>query len=307
MQDAIGSALNGDEAAKKKLNGIGLAVADLASMSPDKQFDAVAAAIAGIQDPAQRTAAAIDIFGKQGAMLLPMLENLQALKNEASAVGAVIDGDLIKAMKRAQDQGQATMDVLIAFAANSGIAGGLLSIADAFNAIAVNANKAAAIGGGKNQNWFERTFVTDMTERFDVTAADKKKLADYAARKAARGGKTNAEIKTEDTAAQKAKVEAEKSKSLNEKNAKIVDDKITSLQADVDLQDAKNKGLEIEGQRLKTIAELQKQIGRELNAQELANVNKIYAQKHLKLSKKRLLISATIYSRKPELIRFSTP
>jgi hypothetical protein len=288
MLDTIGGAMNGDDAAQKKINGIGLAVADLAGMSPDKQFDAVAAAIAGIQDPAQRTAAAIDIFGKSGTMLLPMLENLQSLKAEAVAVGAVIDAELITAAKTAEDQFRTLGNIMLATAANSGLITYLQEVSSSLMAVATNASRAAAAGGRKSggggwmentKNWLEDTLGSDKETRYDVTDAEKKKLAEFKVKKEAAGGKTKTEIKAEETAAQKKRVAEESGAKLAAKNAKTIDEKIAALQADVDLQDAKNRGLEIEGQRLKSIADLQKQVGRELTAQEQSKINAIYAQK----------------------------
>lgn len=52
-------------------------------------FDEVAAKIAAIQDPAKRTQAAFENWGKGGAALLPMIENLQALRQEARELGLV--------------------------------------------------------------------------------------------------------------------------------------------------------------------------------------------------------------------------
>lgn len=52
-------------------------------------FDQMAAKIAAIEDPAKRTKAALDNWGKSGTMLLPMIENLQQLRQEARDLGLV--------------------------------------------------------------------------------------------------------------------------------------------------------------------------------------------------------------------------
>jgi hypothetical protein len=41
-------------------------------MSRDQQIEALADAISRVEDPAQRTAIAMDIFGKSGNKLMPM-------------------------------------------------------------------------------------------------------------------------------------------------------------------------------------------------------------------------------------------
>jgi hypothetical protein len=70
---------------------IGLPIEKLRTLKPDVQFDAIANAIARIKDPADRTAAAVSIFGKAGADLLPLLEQgakgIEALRKEAEALG----------------------------------------------------------------------------------------------------------------------------------------------------------------------------------------------------------------------------
>jgi hypothetical protein len=73
MQDALGEAAKGSDSAKEKFKAIGVSVADLMKMTPDQQFKAVAEGISRIQNPALRTAATIDILGKSGTNLLPLM------------------------------------------------------------------------------------------------------------------------------------------------------------------------------------------------------------------------------------------
>lgn len=70
----IGRAANGSASAAAAFEGIGLSVADLQGMSPDQQFAAIADAIGQLPTAAARAAAAVAIFGKAGASLLPMFE-----------------------------------------------------------------------------------------------------------------------------------------------------------------------------------------------------------------------------------------
>jgi hypothetical protein len=75
MQRVIAAATNGDSGAVGALDAIGLSVESLSRMNPDDQFAAIADGIAGISDPAQRTSAAMGIFGRSGANLIPLLAN----------------------------------------------------------------------------------------------------------------------------------------------------------------------------------------------------------------------------------------
>jgi len=81
----------------KVLEELGLDPATLASMSPDEQFAAIADKIAAIQDPAARVSAAMEVFGKSGANLLPLLstgsKGIDALRAEAKKLGAEMSGE----------------------------------------------------------------------------------------------------------------------------------------------------------------------------------------------------------------------
>jgi hypothetical protein len=75
-QLTIAKAGQGSKEAVADLRVLGLTVDDLAGKSVSQQFSELAAAITRIQDPAQRAAAAVAIFGKSGAQLLPVFQGL---------------------------------------------------------------------------------------------------------------------------------------------------------------------------------------------------------------------------------------
>ena len=58
------------------LKAIGLNIEDFKKLSPVEQIDAVAKALAGFEDGANKTAVAVALFGKSGAELLPFLNDL---------------------------------------------------------------------------------------------------------------------------------------------------------------------------------------------------------------------------------------
>jgi hypothetical protein len=100
--DEIGNAVgkmqrnlvNGSEAFAK----LGLSIADLRAMEPDKAFEAIAEKITSIKDPAGQAAAAIEIFGRSGASLLPaMKEDMARLREEATRLGFVMSKDMVAA------------------------------------------------------------------------------------------------------------------------------------------------------------------------------------------------------------------
>lgn len=75
-QVTITKAASGGAEAVKALASIGLSAADFQGLSSSEQFTLIANAINGIADPAQRAAAAVAIFGRSGAELLPVFREL---------------------------------------------------------------------------------------------------------------------------------------------------------------------------------------------------------------------------------------
>jgi len=96
-QLTITKAAGGGREATAALRALGLSVDELAGLSASQQFEAIAAAIAGIDDPAQRAAAAVSIFGRSGAQLLPTFQelasNLQRAEGFFSGFRSQLTGD----------------------------------------------------------------------------------------------------------------------------------------------------------------------------------------------------------------------
>jgi hypothetical protein len=77
---------DGDKAAGA-LYKLGLSADQLLAMSPGQMFETMAEKLAAIPDPAQRTAIAIELLGKSGAELLPLLTaNIKDLEAGASVM-----------------------------------------------------------------------------------------------------------------------------------------------------------------------------------------------------------------------------
>jgi hypothetical protein len=75
-QVTITNAGRGSKEAVGALGRLGLSVKDLATQTTTQQFSAIAGAINAIQNPAERAAAAVAIFGRSGAELLPTFREL---------------------------------------------------------------------------------------------------------------------------------------------------------------------------------------------------------------------------------------
>ena len=91
QQRNLAEAASGNNAAKAAFDNLGLSVDELLKLSPDQQFEVIADRISQIEDPAKRTAAAMDVFGRSGADLLPLMiggaKGIQALRKEARDLG----------------------------------------------------------------------------------------------------------------------------------------------------------------------------------------------------------------------------
>jgi hypothetical protein len=89
----IGKANAGD-AFDKSLRGIGLSVAELKALAPEQQFSAIGDAIAQLPTVADRAAAAVQVFGKQGAALAPLFRegaaSIEELRARAERLGIIV-------------------------------------------------------------------------------------------------------------------------------------------------------------------------------------------------------------------------
>lgn len=87
LQQSIDAAGTAGSAQAFAFEKIGLSVESLAAMKPDEQFERVAKAIGSLPGPTERTAAAMGIFGKAGADLLPLFRDGGALDDARRTLG----------------------------------------------------------------------------------------------------------------------------------------------------------------------------------------------------------------------------
>jgi hypothetical protein len=109
LDGAIGKFQKGLSEARAKGTGplvdglgqIGVRLEELDGLSPEQQFGLLGDAIAGIKEPSDRTAAAMALFGKSGADLLPFLMEGQAgigaLTKRADELGIVMSESAVGA------------------------------------------------------------------------------------------------------------------------------------------------------------------------------------------------------------------
>jgi len=105
--DAVTAAINrlqkelvtGGEKASAAISQLGLSVGQIVTLAPDEQFLKIAESIAEIENPAERANAAMAIFGKGGAELLPLLtkgaEGVRELSAQFDSLGVKLSAEAV--------------------------------------------------------------------------------------------------------------------------------------------------------------------------------------------------------------------
>lgn len=101
LQQKIGEAARGEEAAVKDFEAMGFAWRELAVASPDEAFSQVALKIGGMTTAYERADAATQVFGKSGKELIPLLRDFQG---EMDLAG--------KALVKLSDEGAQKLDAM---------------------------------------------------------------------------------------------------------------------------------------------------------------------------------------------------
>jgi len=144
MSRNIIEAARGSAQARRNLGRLGLTIADLNGLSPDQQFELIADRLSRIQNPANRATIAMEIFGRTGASLLPLLstgaQGIQELRREANGLGLTMStedaqaaeafGDALSALWRSLKQ--------VAFMVGAALAPTLQAIAQWLTRVAAN-------------------------------------------------------------------------------------------------------------------------------------------------------------------------
>jgi hypothetical protein len=98
----------GSDKVVQGLGRIGLSIEQIEAMSPDQQFLAIAEGIQHVEDPSQRAAAAMELFGKQGREMLPLLmKPLQELTEQSRELGFTWSNEEAKAAEEFEMQTRA--------------------------------------------------------------------------------------------------------------------------------------------------------------------------------------------------------
>jgi hypothetical protein len=91
MQRVIAAAASGSELAIEIFDQLGLALTDIAKAAPEQQFMMIADAVSRIESPVLRATLAMKVFGRQGTMLVPLVQQgaagIEELRRQARELG----------------------------------------------------------------------------------------------------------------------------------------------------------------------------------------------------------------------------
>lgn len=95
LSKAIIEGSEGSETMVQNFDALGIDLRDLRALSPEDQFWAVSMALADLQDPTLKAAIALELFGRTGTQMFPLLEEgaegIAALREEAHTLGVTFD------------------------------------------------------------------------------------------------------------------------------------------------------------------------------------------------------------------------
>jgi hypothetical protein len=147
LQKFMAEAAAGGAEQSATMSALGISMKDLEGKTPTEQMQVFAKQIAGISDPAERARAAMEVFGKSGGELLPMLNNfageIDGAKGQLGSLPSVMDRSA-SAMDSLGDNFSAIKNKTMEFAA-----GFLESALPALNAFTKSLSGIDAAGWGQ--------------------------------------------------------------------------------------------------------------------------------------------------------------
>jgi hypothetical protein len=144
LQGNIGDALlKGTGPATDALERLGLSVRELSTLPADQQIAKITEQLREIPNPAERSALAIDLLGKQGPRLLEVADNAARIAEEAKKMGIALSDLDVRNFEKAGD----AIDELT-FIAQGVLKSALAELSPYIIAIAQSLGDAAKEGGG---------------------------------------------------------------------------------------------------------------------------------------------------------------
>ena len=131
----LAKAVSGEKSAIDAFRALGLDLAEIRKLQPDQLFDLVARSLSEITDPAEKSAAQLAIFGKNGAELNNFLRDYLKLGNEAREKGLLFTNEDIKAAEQLTDAFTDFGQAIKVLVGNSGLTEWLRDVAEGIQAV----------------------------------------------------------------------------------------------------------------------------------------------------------------------------
>lgn len=107
MNRNVNNLRRGIPQAERAFSELGLSAQDLADLSPDQQFTLIADRLSKVDDAGQRAALAMEIFGRGGKKLMPLLaqgaEGMNAMRKQARDLGVTMSNEDAQAADKLDD------------------------------------------------------------------------------------------------------------------------------------------------------------------------------------------------------------
>lgn len=107
MQKNIVQAQDGLATYTRAFERVGISVKDLEGLTPEQQFLTLAQALSEVEDPTVRTATAMELLGRAGKDLIPLLNSgsagIQELQEQMRSTGAVMSQETVDAAAKLND------------------------------------------------------------------------------------------------------------------------------------------------------------------------------------------------------------
>jgi hypothetical protein len=147
MHRFVGELAQGSDSARRVLSSLGITAAQLASASPEQRLGIIADALNKVQDPALKAATAMEIFGRSGMKLLPLMSGgaaeMNELRKQARDLGLTISSADADAAAKFNDVMDAMFRVLkqTAFVIGAALAPLVQRLGEAITRVVVRVNE----------------------------------------------------------------------------------------------------------------------------------------------------------------------
>jgi len=303
VSGTITDAARGSKEAADKLGHIGLAVDDLKGKKPAEQFEMVAKAIGAIADPTERSATAVELFGRSGMRLVELAENYDSLKSKV-AESTIMTDEAIEASVTFEKTMASLGSTIKNLVANSGIIEWLAGLAEGMNALVKNGDRIKNQGGHTDKLSYQGGAAGFLGNLKDAWFGESETSVRMAGQSEEERARLEQQRKTKETTgkgtlqdqkdeeAKRAQVQQEtatrKEREAQEKKDKALAEEIAALQEKARAQALITQGKELEAKVQERLSELSRKAGRELTADEKSKVSGAIVQETQGQDEKKL-------------------